>query len=414
MSQPLVSICCAVYNHEAYISATLDGFLMQECDFEYEILIHDDASTDKSADIIREYEAEYPHIIFPIYQSENQYSQGKKYSDLNYERARGKYVALCEGDDYWTSPKKLAMQVKLLEENPEYELCFHKAKEYHVQNETSKTIGVYRKDSGVVPIEDIILKKYGMIPTASIMITTRALNDVLGFKSTRKYLSVGDIYIQIFGSLRAKGALFLNENFSVYRFATPTSWSSNWLKSIENQNKHLIAMARSFQELNILTKGEYQNSFEYSTFKRIIYLLSLIDTLDPHTTKLDLQLLPKFTHCYINALQRYLQQLSHNETFILYGSGSGAKLILETIGEKIAMIIDSDLKKEGTLFMGKKIVHIITFKNLKSEQKVLFSLLGRYDEITPQLDESLQTRLINLDTFIQKCYCFDSIKFHEQ
>lgn len=108
MKEPLVSICCITYNHAPYIRQCLEGFLIQKTTFPFEILIHDDASTDGTADIIREYEARYPHLIKPIYQVENQYSKGTKISSTyNYPRAKGKYIALCEGDDYWTDPLKL-------------------------------------------------------------------------------------------------------------------------------------------------------------------------------------------------------------------------------------------------------------------------------------------------------------------
>jgi glycosyltransferase involved in cell wall biosynthesis len=101
---------------------------MQEVNFPYEILVHDDASPDGTADIIREYEAKYPGIIKPIYQIENQYSQGKPISKLNWDRARGKYLAFCEGDDYWTDPRKLQKQVDFLEAHPEYIATVHRVK----------------------------------------------------------------------------------------------------------------------------------------------------------------------------------------------------------------------------------------------------------------------------------------------
>lgn len=127
MNNPLVSISCITYNHAPYIRQCLDGFLMQECDFEYEILIHDDASTDGTSDIIREYQKKYPEIIKPIIQTENQYSKGigSMMPRFNFPRAKGKYIALCEGDDYWTDPLKLQKQVDFLESNPDYVLCFH-------------------------------------------------------------------------------------------------------------------------------------------------------------------------------------------------------------------------------------------------------------------------------------------------
>lgn len=124
---PLLSICCLAYNHAPYIRQCLDGFMMQKTDFAFEVLIHDDASTDGTADIIREYEAKYPDIIKPIYQTENQYSKGIKISGTyQFPRAKGKYIAMCEGDDYWTDPLKLQKQVDFLEKNEDYVLCCHR------------------------------------------------------------------------------------------------------------------------------------------------------------------------------------------------------------------------------------------------------------------------------------------------
>ena len=129
---PLVSICCTTYNHLNYIRQCLDGFVMQKTNFPIEILIHDDASTDGTQDIIREYEAKYPNIIKPIYQKENQYSKGVKVSLVyNYSRVKGKYIALCEGDDYWTDPYKLQKQVDFLESHPDYVMCSHRFDQYY-------------------------------------------------------------------------------------------------------------------------------------------------------------------------------------------------------------------------------------------------------------------------------------------
>lgn len=121
----LVSICCVTYNHVKYIRNAIEGFLIQKVNFSIEILIHDDASIDGTADIIREYESKFPDLIKPIYQSENQYSQDRAISAVyQFPRARGKYIALCEGDDYWTDPYKLQKQVDLLESNSEYGLAY--------------------------------------------------------------------------------------------------------------------------------------------------------------------------------------------------------------------------------------------------------------------------------------------------
>src|SRR5690606_31239098 len=119
-----VSICCITYNHSPFIRQCLDSFLMQQCDFDFEILIHDDASTYGTASIIQEYNNRYPSIIKPILQVENQYSKGVRGINLiyNFPRAEGKYIAMCEGDDYWEDPLKLQKQVSILDTNKNYSL----------------------------------------------------------------------------------------------------------------------------------------------------------------------------------------------------------------------------------------------------------------------------------------------------
>lgn len=127
-SEVLLTIRCITYNHSRYIRDCLDGFLMQKTNFAFEILIHDDASTDGTDLIIKEYSDKYPNIIRPLFEEENQYS---KYGNLMTVRKqmdpllRGKYTALCEGDDYWTDPYKLQKQVDFLESHPDYSMCFH-------------------------------------------------------------------------------------------------------------------------------------------------------------------------------------------------------------------------------------------------------------------------------------------------
>lgn len=124
-STPLVSVLTLTYNHESYIKQCLEGILMQKTNFVFEILIHDDASTDKTAQIIKEYESKFSGILKPIYQRENQHEKKVGIDrTFQYPRARGKYIAICEGDDYWTDPLKLQKQVDFLENNEEYGLVF--------------------------------------------------------------------------------------------------------------------------------------------------------------------------------------------------------------------------------------------------------------------------------------------------
>ena len=124
MDTPLVSICTVAYNHAPFIRQCMEGVLMQKTSFPIEYIIHDDASTDETSDIIREYEARYPNIIKAIYQTENQFSKGVPiWPRFLFKNARGKYIALCDGDDYWTDPLKLQKQVDFLEAHPDYTIC---------------------------------------------------------------------------------------------------------------------------------------------------------------------------------------------------------------------------------------------------------------------------------------------------
>ncbi|MGO3184201.1 MAG: glycosyltransferase family 2 protein [Aequorivita sp.] len=124
MKKPLVSILCVTYNHAQFIRPCLVSLVSQKCDFLFEILIHDDASTDGTQDIIKEFQQQYPELVKPILQTENQWS--KKASGINlrfnYPRAKGKYIALCDGDDYWIGEDKLQKQVTFLETNPDFSM----------------------------------------------------------------------------------------------------------------------------------------------------------------------------------------------------------------------------------------------------------------------------------------------------
>ena len=131
MNHPIVSVVTLTYNHALFLRQCLDGILMQKTSFPFELLIHDDASTDETANIIREYESRFPDIIKPIYETENLVSLKKRgvikeiglLMNILIPRAQGKYIAWCEGDDYWTNPLKLQKQVDFLDTHPDYTIC---------------------------------------------------------------------------------------------------------------------------------------------------------------------------------------------------------------------------------------------------------------------------------------------------
>lgn len=135
MPDPLVSVLILTYNHEKYIRDAVEGCLEQKTDFHYEIIVHDDASTDGTTEIIKKYVDKYPDLIFPILQSENQLSKGVNITPtILIPMAKGKYIAFCEGDDFWTDSEKLQKQVDFLELNPNYSGSAHQSIVYLKEN----------------------------------------------------------------------------------------------------------------------------------------------------------------------------------------------------------------------------------------------------------------------------------------
>ena len=122
---PVVSICCITYQHLNFIRDAIEGFLMQETTFPVEIIIRDDASSDGTAEIVREYQEKFPQLIRTILHTENQYSNGKKAFPETFAMVRGEFIAICEGDDYWISKEKLQKQLEFLDQNSEFSACFH-------------------------------------------------------------------------------------------------------------------------------------------------------------------------------------------------------------------------------------------------------------------------------------------------
>jgi len=130
--EPVVSICCITFNHQDFIQDALDSFLMQETDFPFEILIHDDASTDKTASILQDYQERYPSIITVVFQQINLYSKGVRQMNQRFlfPISSGRYIALCDGDDYWVDSKKLQIQKDFLDYNPDYVICYGDSKAF--------------------------------------------------------------------------------------------------------------------------------------------------------------------------------------------------------------------------------------------------------------------------------------------
>ena len=170
----LVSIRCCTYNHEPYIRKCLDGFVMQKTNFRFEAIVHDDASTDGTAAIVREYASRYPDIIKPIFEEENQYSKHDgSLSRIMNSHMRGKYIAMCEGDDYWTDPYKLQKQVDFLNNHPDYAMCFH---DCYIRNETQNEFYHEEIQNRDYSVKELFSK--WIVPTASMLLKKECVLEI--------------------------------------------------------------------------------------------------------------------------------------------------------------------------------------------------------------------------------------------
>ena len=260
-----VSIICFAYNHEKFIRKCLDGFIMQK-DISFEIIIHDDASTDNTAEIIREYEKKYPELFKPIYQTENQYS---KKIDMAKEfmipLVTGKYVAECEGDDYWTDPYKLKKQYDILENNPDCIMCAHKV---GVVREDGSDIGYTcpRQDipTSILPVGYICenFENAEYIHTNSYFFKADICKDFrLNPPDFRKIAPVGDVPTLLYYTSLGK-IYYINEMMSKYRFMSVGSWSyknQNDPDKEKRQAEIYRKMRAMFIEYCAFTEGKYDD-----------------------------------------------------------------------------------------------------------------------------------------------------------
>ena len=238
MNNSFVAIHCLVYNHEPYLRDCLEGFVMQKTNFPFVAIVHDDASTDNSAAIIREYEEKYPNIIKPIYEKENQWRKGTLTKVMNtaIEATGAKYVAMCEGDDYWTDPLKLQMQVDYMEENPECSLCFHKVNTLIQETGEIKEEFIVRDVPGRSDIIDLAKGNY--IHTPSVLYRRKCLN-IEKLNSIMPCLP-GDYVMWML--LAENGYIYkFNEAMAVYRYGVGI-WSGK------------VSKTNNFSVLKTLTK----------------------------------------------------------------------------------------------------------------------------------------------------------------
>ncbi|TAL65602.1 MAG: glycosyltransferase [Bacteroidetes bacterium] len=290
ISKPLLSICCMTYNHENYIRQCLDGLVMQKTSFPFEILVHEDASIDNTANIVKEYESKYPHLFRCVYQSENQFAKQNTLVNILFPMSSSKYIALCEGDDYWTDPNKLQKQVDFLEANPEYLLVYTDFESYNEFRNSlipsSSNENSINKDGYI--FEDLL--KQNFIGTLTTVVRRSSILEAVdSIKQRNQAWGISDFPLWLEISLKGKIG-YLRDSTAVYRLhGNSVSDHSNYIKSLKISllvytirkyyfdsypcsvetiksikkwhNKQLLEYCFLTQDRNYLSKSEIKNAF---------------------------------------------------------------------------------------------------------------------------------------------------------
>lgn len=269
-SEVLVSIRCLVYNHEPYLRQCLDGFVMQKTNFAFEAIVHDDASTDGTAAIVKEYAEKYPDIIKPIFETENQYSKrdGSIRRIMNDATSKTtKYIAFCEGDDYWTDPLKLQKQFDFMEANPDYSLCFHPAYVKFENGIQERTLFGEWKETDYNGLD--IIRQW-TIPTASVFFRAKFYNKKYFEIANDRRFIYGDIVL--FEYMSTKGRIkCINEVMSVYRRNAGGVTEKDKDELSKNEINHYKAISEHFKVcrpyVNPIIASYYLNCGAIQVFK---------------------------------------------------------------------------------------------------------------------------------------------------
>lgn len=274
-----VTVFCLVYNHEKYIRACLDSIICQKTSFRYQIIVHDDASTDRSREIIEEYAKIYPGLIVPILQDENQWSKKIGIVKTFIEpRVHSKYVAICEGDDYWVDNKKLQKQFEAMEAHPECGICLHRTSEV---SEKGNLTGIEYPEqvypTGTITAEELFATFFPRFyQTTSYFLRASLWHEYIrNPPAYRAIIDIGDASMLLFfGS--ASGIYQINEVMSCYRRGAPTSWSAQQMNDSKKRSKHFDSMVRGYICFDEMTNKKY-HSFFASYISKCLYAKCAFD-----------------------------------------------------------------------------------------------------------------------------------------
>lgn len=267
-----ISIYCLAYNHEKYIEKTIQSFVEQKTTYSMQIIIHDDASIDETRNIIKKYQQLYPNLITPILQSDNQYSKDVDiFRTFIQPRIQGKYVACCEGDDYWCDTNKIQSQIDFLEQNPKYSACVHNTG--RIQENGSSCGSLINKSNVDYDIDtNEVIRKGAELFHVNSMIYR--MNDRLKMPKSFTIPGVGDyplmVYMSMLGPIH-----YMSKVMSVYRINSSGSWSQRMKSDREKRIIHSNNVINALRNMDDYSEQQYHQSFQvvlnYTELRKYYY-----------------------------------------------------------------------------------------------------------------------------------------------
>lgn len=263
VNDSIVTVCCFAYNHERYIRDTLEGFVTQNTEYSYKIIVHDDASTDNTRQIIEDYAKRYPEMFIPIYQKENQYSMGIDiFKTYVMPCIDTKYIAVCEGDDYWCDKNKIQFQIDFLENHKECSLCVHNTEKIDEKGNVLSEFFNFNDKITIYTTENII-KSCGQpfFHFSSFVFRTSIMNKM---PDLFREFPGGDFSLALYMSLRGK-IYYLPYTMSRYRVGAVNSWTESNKKNIQRAYDNNCKMIDALKKFDSYTSYIFTNEV-----KRII------------------------------------------------------------------------------------------------------------------------------------------------
>lgn len=352
-SDVLVSICCLSFNHEKYIAQTLDSFLSQKTSFKFEILVHDDASTDQTRKILLRYKKKFPDKFRLMLRRKNQYLNHRHYAIWAFFlKAKGTFVALCEGDDYWCDEYKLQKQVDSLMQHKCARFSFHRTRvqdDWKVAKCTIPSSGFDGHNNVLTPNQMMELIEYELIHFSSFMFRSDLLYPICSTFKKYNQIDTGDYFIRLI-CVVAGDSVFIDDTMSVYRCNVENSWTTNTKNDVDRLIVHACKMLKNVSALEEILGNNHVSFVEHHKRE---YALSLFTSA-----------CKKYGDCFRDDVYEYIANklvpliAVNDECPVFYGAGPlfnkiKNKLIAERPNHKLLFhVIDVSQPKHVDIVSG--------------------------------------------------------------